>query len=73
MCLAIPMKIIKINGNEGAVEVEGVQYTANLQLLDSVKEGDYVLVHAGFAIEKVDEKHATETLELLREIANDSE
>ena len=73
MCLAIPMKIIKIEGNEGTVEVEGVVYTTNLQLLDTVNVGDYVLVHAGFAIEKVNEKHATETLKLLQEIANDSE
>ena len=69
MCLAVPMKVIKIEGEEAVVELEGVKKEISLTLLDDVRVGDYVLIHAGFAIQKVDEKEAEETLELLREIS----
>ncbi len=69
MCLAIPMKVVKIEGSGGVVEIGGVKKQINLELLDDVKVGEYVIVHAGFAIQKVDGKEAKETLELLEEIA----
>lgn len=69
MCLALPMKVIKIDGSGGSVELGGVKRKVNLELLDNVKVGEYVIVHAGFAIQKVDQKEAKETLELLKEMA----
>ena len=68
MCLAVPMKVIEINGSAGTVELSGIKYEANLQLLSGVKPGDYVIVHAGFAIQKLDEQDALETLALFEEM-----
>jgi hydrogenase expression/formation protein HypC len=73
MCLAIPAKVLKIEGPLALVSIEGVEYKASLQLLEDVKEGDFVMLHAGFAIEKVDPEEAAETLRLLNEIAGYSE
>ena len=67
MCLAIPMKIIQIREDRGVVEIAGVQREIGLHLVN-VNEGDYVIVHAGFAIQKLDEKEALETLDLFREM-----
>ena len=68
MCLAVPMKIITIEGFSATVEASGVSREINLRLLEDAKVGDYVLVHAGFAIEKIDEQEAKETLELMQQI-----
>jgi len=67
MCLAIPSKITKIENNMATIDVEGVQREASLLLLEDARVGDYVIVHAGFAIQKLDEAAAQETLDLLRE------
>lgn len=67
MCLAIPSKITKIENNMATIDVEGVQRKASLLLLEDARVGDYVIVHAGFAIHKLDEAAARETLDLLRE------
>lgn len=69
MCLAIPMKVVELEGSFGKVEAEGVRRKVSLQLLPDVNLGDYVLVHAGFAIEKIDEQEAKRTLDLLAELA----
>jgi hydrogenase expression/formation protein HypC len=68
MCLAIPAKVIRIEGDSAIVTIEDVEYTASIMLLDDVKPGDYIMLHAGFAIEKVDPGLAAETLQLLKEI-----
>jgi hydrogenase expression/formation protein HypC len=68
MCLSIPAKILRIEGETARVSVGGNEYTAGLQMLDDVKEGDYILLHAGFAIQKISEKEAEETLQLFREM-----
>lgn len=68
MCLAIPSKIIKIENSMATIDVEGVQRQASLMLVDDAQVGDYVIVHAGYAINKLDEKSAQETLDLLREV-----
>ncbi len=74
MCLGIPVKIIEIKDEEMAVaEAGGVKREISLQVLKDIKEGDYVLLHAGFAIQKIDEKEAEETLGLLREMASINE
>ena len=70
MCIAVPMKIIKKQGLCATAEIDGVQREINLRLLDDAQIGDYVLVHAGFAIEKVDEHEAEETLKIMKEIVN---
>ena len=67
MCLAIPSRITKIENNMATINVEGVQREASLLLLEDARIGDYVIVHAGFAIQKLDESAAQETLDLLRE------
>ena len=67
MFLAIPSKITKIEDNMATIDVEGVQRKASLLLLEDAQVGDYVIVHAGFAIHKLDEAAARETLDLLRE------
>ena len=66
MCLAVPSRIIEINDHVAKVDVDGVVREASLMLLDDVKLGDYVIVHAGFAISKVDEEAALQTLEDMR-------
>lgn len=68
MCVAVPMQVISIDGEQALTEVDGVKREANLMLLDQdVKVGDFVIVHAGFAISRLDEEDARETLALLRE------
>ena len=69
MCVAVPMKIKKIMGDEAIVELEGFEKEVNLVLMEKITEGDYVMVHAGFAIQKVDEAEAEKTLETLKEYA----
>lgn len=69
MCLAIPSKITKIDNEMATINVDGVQREVSLLLLGGANVGDYVIVHAGFAINKIDEKIAKETLTLLREAA----
>ena len=69
MCLAIPSKIIDINttSNIATIDVEGVRRQASLMLVEDARVGDYVIVHAGFAIQKLDEQSAQESLKLLRD------
>ena len=69
MCLGIPAKLVSKSGDRGIVEVGGVRREISLQLLDDVQVDDYVIVHAGFAIQKVDAEEAAETLRILRECA----
>ena len=69
MCLAIPSKITRIENNMATIDVDGVQREASLLLVEDVGIGDYVIVHAGFAIHKIDEAAALETLEFLKEAA----
>ena len=68
MCLSIPAKIEEINGDKARVSMSGNEYQADISLLDEVGQGDYVLLHAGFAIQKISEEHARETLKLIEEM-----
>lgn len=71
MCLAIPSKVISIENDSGTIDVEGVRREVSFVLLnDTIQVGDYVIVHAGFAIHKIDEKTAKETIDLLRQAAS---
>lgn len=70
MCLAIPAEVIEIQENDLAVvEAGGAKKRISLSLVDDARVGDYVLVHAGFAIEIVDEQEAKKTMELFEELA----
>ena len=68
MCLSIPAKIVSIEGNMADVSVGGTIFKAGLQMIENVKPGDYILLHAGFAIQKISEGDAKTTLELLGQI-----
>ena len=68
MCLAVPTRVISINGQLAEVDIGGVGARVSIALTPSVKVGDYVLVHTGFAIEVLDEAEAMETLRLLQEL-----
>ena len=69
MCLAIPAKIVNIENEMGTVDMAGVQKKVSLILLEDAQVGDYVIVHAGFGIHKIDEDVAMESLKILREAA----
>ncbi|MBC7364107.1 MAG: HypC/HybG/HupF family hydrogenase formation chaperone [Candidatus Aminicenantes bacterium] len=69
MCLAVPGKVISIEGDgTGKIDYLGSTVLANLTLLPEVKIGDWVIVHAGFAISRLDQKEAKKTLKLFKEL-----
>lgn len=71
MCLAVPMQIMEIkDGGMARVAVMGAERDVAIDLTPQAQVGDYVLVHAGFAIEVVDEQYAAETLELIQTMAD---
>ena len=70
MCLAMPMKINKIDGSLAQCEAGGLTQDIRIDFITDPQTGDYVMVHAGFAIEKMSEKEARENMELLEEIKN---
>ncbi len=69
MCLAIPSKITRIDNEMATIDVDGVKRSASLMLMEDAAVGDFVIVHAGFAIKKLDEESALETIRLLKEAA----
>lgn len=69
MCLGVPMRIVSVAGDDAVAEMDGVQRAASLMMLDeAVAPGDYVIVHAGFAISRLDSAEAEETLRLMRQL-----
>jgi len=70
MCLSIPGKVIEINGNMAKASVGGTIVNAGLHMVDNVQIGDYVLIHTGFALQKISEEEALETLRLIKELQN---
>ncbi|MFL0246753.1 HypC/HybG/HupF family hydrogenase formation chaperone [Candidatus Clostridium stratigraminis] len=68
MCLGLPLKIVKIDNKEAIGELNGVKRKVRIDLIENLKIGDYVMVHAGFAIEKLDESSALETLDIVNEL-----
>jgi hydrogenase expression/formation protein HypC len=70
MCLGIPAKVIQIDESDlGKVDYLGTRVKTNFALLENIKVGDWVIVHAGFAISKLNEEEARETFSILREMA----
>jgi hydrogenase expression/formation protein HypC len=72
MCLAVPGQVVSIDGNQADVDFGGVLRKVNVSLVDA-KIGEWVVVHAGFAIEKMDEEEARETLKLWSEMLDEEE
>jgi len=68
MCLSVPAQIIKIDGQMADVSIGGALFKAGLQMVENVSVGDYILLHAGFAIQKISEEDALETIKLLKEM-----
>lgn len=66
MCLAIPVKLTAKEGDRGTVSIGGIDRAVDLRLLPEAAPGDYVILHAGFAIQRVDEREALETFDLVR-------
>ncbi len=65
MCLSLPARVLTVDGDMAEVSVGGAVFRAGVQMVKGVRPGDYVLLHAGFAIEKLNEEEALETLRLL--------
>ena len=70
MCLAVPVRVVSIQGNNADVEIGGVKRLVSIALTPEVKIGDYVLLHTGYAINVIDEEEAQETLKLFEQIAS---
>lgn len=68
MCLAVPGKVVSIEGTNAVVDMLGVKREVSIDLFNDVKIGDYLMVHAGYAIEKVDLEEAERTIELYKEL-----
>ena len=73
MCLAIPAKIVRIENGMGTIDMDGTQREVSLLLQEDARVGDYVIVHAGFAIHRVDEEEALESLKFLRQMVTELE
>lgn len=68
MCLSVPAKVIELVGENAKVSTGGTEYNASMAMLDEVQVGDYVLVHTGFALQKISEEEAMETFKLINEL-----
>ena len=71
MCIAIPMQVVKVDGNTAVVAQEGVTREVRIDFVDGVEAGEYLLVHAGFAIERIRPEEAEETLRMIRMITDE--
>jgi hydrogenase expression/formation protein HypC len=69
MCLAVPVQVIEVYGDEAEVDIGGVKRRVSIVLTPEVKAGDYVLLHTGYAINVIDQAEAEETLKILAEMA----
>jgi hydrogenase expression/formation protein HypC len=73
MCLAVPLQLIQVDGEHGVVELGGIRRKVNLAFVEDARPGEYVVVHTGFAITRMDEAEAAETLRLLNECIEKAE
>lgn len=70
MCLAIPLRLVEVNGGEAVAEANGVRRTIRVDFIPDPKVGDYVIAHAGFAIERMNEQQALDNLRAIQEVAD---
>lgn len=68
MCLAVPARVVEIHGDAAIVDMEGVRREVSVLLVPDIKTGDYAIIHAGFAIGRLDEHEALENLKLIRKL-----
>jgi hydrogenase expression/formation protein HypC len=68
MCLAIPAKVVELRGDTATVDMEGIRREVNVLLVPDIRTGEYAIVHAGFAIGKLDEREALDSLKLIRQV-----
>lgn len=68
MCLSVPAKILKIENDEAVVSINGVQTKISLLLVDDISAGEYVLVHAGYALQTLSEEEAMEGLKIIKKL-----
>lgn len=73
MCLAIPGKILQITGNSALIDFDGIQQNVIIALIQNPEVGKFVIVHAGYAIEMMDEKDALEAIEQWKELAEEQD
>ncbi|MBP1728205.1 MAG: hydrogenase assembly chaperone hypC/hupF [Deltaproteobacteria bacterium] len=74
MCVGVPMQVVSIDGDNIVAETDGVRRSASLMMLDDdVRIGDFLIIHAGFAISKLDEEEAQETLRMMREFFSEED
>ena len=72
MCLSIPAKILSIEGNTAKASVGGAIVNASLHLVDDAAVGDYILIHTGFALQKISEEEALETIRMIKDLQNET-
>ena len=70
MCIAIPLRLVEVKGKEAVAEANGVRRTIRVDFIREPKEGDYVIAHAGFAIERMNEQQALDNLRAIQEVAD---
>jgi len=70
MCLAIPLRLVEVKGKEAVAEANGVRRTIRVDFIREPKVGDYVIAHAGFAIERMNEQQALDNLRAIQEVAD---
>ncbi len=68
MCLSVPARIVRIDGELADVSIGGATFKAGLQMVENARVGDYILLHAGFAIQKISEEEAMVTIRLIKEL-----
>jgi len=73
MCLSIPAEVLSIDGDMAEVSVGGTMYNASIRLIEDVDVGDFILIHSGYGIAKIDEAEANDTLNLMQEIKKKAE
>ena len=73
MCLAVPACVVEINGDNAIVDLDGIRKDVSTLLLDEVAVGDYVLLHVGYALERINPQEAAETLAMFADMRADSE
>jgi hydrogenase expression/formation protein HypC len=71
MCLSIPAKILSIEGTTAKASVGGAIVNASLHLVDDAAVGDYILIHTGFALQKISEEEALETIRMIKDLQNE--
>ncbi len=69
MCLAVPARIVELQDEMATIEVDGVRRSVSTLLVPDLQVGDYIITHAGFALQRVDEDQAQESIRLLRQLA----